>query len=129
MNIWIFLSILCGSVVIYLLYSHGIAVSKSIAAIIFVFRPGRSADKATLDSCTGWAEHVGRFHESRTYEFYLDARLTKGNAEVILLDREKNRLMKLNRQSPAYKIALDAKNRYYLRWEFKSATGKCELRW
>lgn len=110
-------------------YFRSIAVSKSIAAILFVFRPCRDADRVTLDACTGWVKHMGRFSTSRTYEFTLDVQLSKGDVEVILLDAKKELLMKLNRQSPAGKIDLDAKNRYYLRWEFKGATGKCELRW
>ncbi len=110
-------------------YLQSIAVSKCIAAILFAFHPGRDADRVTLGSCTGWVRHMGRFSETRTYEFTLDAQLSKGNAEVRLLDAKKEPLMKLNQQSSAGKIDLDAKNRYYLHWEFKSATGKCELRW
>ena len=116
-------------VVLYILYCQGYAVLRVTAAITIVFRHGKNADKATLDSCTGWIKHVGRFHESRTYEFFFDAQLSKGNVEVILLDRKKQQLMKLTPQSPTCKIELDARNRYYLRWEFKGATGKCELRW
>ena len=96
---------------------------------MIVFRHGKNADKATLDSCTGWVMHVGRFRESRTYEFFLDAQLSKGNVEVILLDRKKQPLMLLNPQAPTGKIELDVKNKYYLRWEFEGVTGKCELRW
>lgn len=114
---------------IYILYCQGFAVLRRTAAIMLVFRHGKSADKATLDSCTGWIKHAGRFRESKTYEFFLDAQLSKGNVEVILMDRKKQPLMKLSPQSPTCKIELDVRNRYYLRWEFKSATGKCELRW
>ena len=114
---------------IYILYCQGFAVLRRTSAIIFVFRHGKNADKATLDSCTGWIKHAGRFRESKPYEFFLDAQLSKGNVEVILLDRKKQPLMKLNPQSPACKIELDVRNRYFLRWEFKRATGKCELRW
>lgn len=106
-----------------------IAVSKSIAAILFVFRRGKDTDRAALDSCTGWVQYMGRFHENRTYEFTFEAQLSKGDVEVILLDKEKQQLMKLNQQFPTERIALDAENRYYLRWEFKGATGKCELHW
>ena len=123
----IFISVFC--IGIALLYSQGIAISKNITAITFVFRPGRTTDKATLCSCTGWIKHVRRFHESRTYEFVLDTQLSKGHVEVILLDKEKRQIMKLNQQSPTSTIALDANSRYYLRWEFKSVTGKCELHW
>ena len=114
---------------IYILYCQGFVVLRRTSAIMIVFRHGKNADKATLDSCTGWVKHAGKFCESKTYEFFLDAQLSKGNAEVILLDRKKQLLMKLNPQFPVCKIELDARNRYYLRWEFKGATGKCELRW
>lgn len=114
---------------IYILYCQGFAVLRRNSAIMIVFRRGKNADKATLDSCTGWVKHTGRFRESKTYEFFLDAQLSKGNVEVILSDRKKQPLMKLNPQSPVGKIELDVRNRYYLRWEFKGATGKCELRW
>lgn len=90
-------------------YFRSIAVSKSIAAIIFVFRPRRDADRVTLSSCTGWVQHMGRFSESRAYEFTLDTQLSKGNVEVVLLDAKKELLMRLIRWSPAGKIDLDAK--------------------
>ena len=109
-------------------YFRSIAASKRISAVLFIFRPGKDTDQAALNSCTGWVKHTGRFHESGTYEFALDAHLSKGCAEVILLDAKKQQLMKLNQQSPAGKIDLAAK-KYYLRWEFKSATGKCALHW
>ena len=110
-------------------YFQSIAVSKSITAITFIFRPGRDTDRVTLNSCTGWVKHMGRFFESRTYEFILDMQLSKGEAEVILLDAKNELLMKLDQHSPVGKVDLDSKNSYYLRWEFMSATGKCELRW
>lgn len=110
-------------------YFRSIAVSKSIAAILFVFRPCRDADKVTLNSCTGWVKHMGRFSESRTYEFSLDTQLSKGDVEVILLDAKREPLMNLNQQSPTGTIDLDAKSRYYLRWKFEDATGKCALYW
>ena len=110
-------------------YFRSIAVSKYITAILFVFRPCRDADKVTLDSCTGWVKHMGRFSESRTYKFTLDTQLSKGDVGVILLDANKELLVRLNRQSPTGTIDLDAKNRYYLRWKFEGATGKCELHW
>ena len=114
---------------IYFLYSRGLAVTKSIAAVLFVFRPGRDADRAELNSCNGWVRHVGRFHQGRAYEFSFEARLSKGEAEASLLDRDKQTLLKLNRQSPNGRITLTESGRYYLRWKFQNATGQCELRW
>lgn len=130
MNIPLFIaSFVAVFAFIYILYCQGFAVLRKTRAIMIVFHHSKNADKATLDSCTGWVMHVGRFRENRTYEFFLDAQLSKGNVEVILLDRKKQPLMILNPQAPAGKIELGVKNKYYLRWEFKGVTGKCELRW
>lgn len=111
------------------LYLRSLMESKSVAAVLYAHRPGRAADRLTLDSCTGWVRHAGYFPESGTYAFTLDTRLSRGTVEVKLLDREKRPLMRFSPQSPTGKIALDAKGRYYLRWELKGATGRCELRW
>ena len=124
---WFLVVPICA--LIYLLYIKGFAVSKRIRAIVFVFRPGKDADKATLNSCTGWVKHVGRFRENRIYEFTLDCQLSKGEAEVLILDRKKQQLLKLNRHFPVGRVELEEKSRYYLHWEFESATGKCELHW
>lgn len=107
----------------------GIATTKSIHAVLFVFQPGKSGDKAALDSCTGWVRHRGRFYESGTYTFVLNTQLSGGSAEVSLLDHSKRPLLTLSKQLPSQSITLDGKSRYYLRWEFKRASGKCELRW
>lgn len=126
---WIWLFPLIGSFAGFVLYRRGIAVTKSIQAISFVFLPGRGADKAILDTCTGWVRHIGRFGESRTYTFFLDDHLLRGSAEVLLLDGKKQPLLKLNRQSLAGRVDLNRKNRYFLRWEWKGATGRCALHW
>ena len=69
-------------------YWGAIATTKCIKAILFVFLPRKTGDKVKLDACTGWVRHMGRFYENRTYTFALDARLTKGEAEVLLLDQK-----------------------------------------
>lgn len=114
---------------ICLLYRQGFAVTKRITAVLFVFCPGRQADSASLDSCTGWVRHVGRFWIRRTYEFHLDCHLSVGNVWVTLLDRQKRELLRLNQDNCTGKIELSGNTRYYLRWEFKNATGTCKLRW
>nr|WP_325183715.1 hypothetical protein [uncultured Oscillibacter sp.] len=117
------------AVLIYLLYRQGFAVTESVTAVLFVFQPGKQSDRASLDSCTGWMRHAGRFRDSRVYAFSLDCRLSKGSAEVLLLDRQKQELLRLNQDRSTGEIELDGSSRYYLRWEFRNATGKCELRW
>lgn len=115
--------------VIYILYIQGLAATKQIAAVLFVFRPGRNSGRASLNSCTGWVRHIGRFRESRTYTFTFESQLSKGEAEVLLLDGKKQELLRLNRHSASGTAALSKGQRYYLLWKFKSATGKCELHW
>lgn len=83
-----------------------------------------------MDACTGWVRHMGYFYENRIYAFALDTQLTKGNAEVLLLDQNKQPLLKFDRQNPIRSTHLDRQNsRYYLQWKFHSAFGKCELHW
>lgn len=114
-------------VLFFLLYREGLMVTKRIAAVLFVFRPGKQGDSVSLDSCSGWVRHMGRFRERRIYRFQLNCRLSKGSAVVTLLDRRKRELLRLSQDSPTGEIELDG--HYYLRWEFQNATGSCALRW
>ena len=123
----IFIALL--SALLCLLYRSGLAVSKSIRALLFVYRPGKRSCKLSLDACTGWLSHAVRFPESRLYTFTLDARLSSGDAELLLLDRQKRPLLRLTPRTPSGTIELDAKSRCRLRWELSHATGQCELRW
>lgn len=122
----VFTALVCGGV--YLLYGRGLTATKNIRALLFVFRPGKASDCFTLDACTGWVRHRVRFREGRTCAFTLDARLTRGDVECLLLDRDKRPLLKLTPQSPAGEARLEA-GRYFLRWAFQKASGTCALRW
>lgn len=113
----------------YLLYCRDIAVTRCMRALVFLFRPRRDGDTVTLDACSGWLRHVGRFRESGTYAFTLDAQLSAGDVEVLVLDGAMEQLLKLDRRSPSAEIALDGRKRYYIRWEFRGAAGRCALRW
>ena len=107
-----------------------VAASRGSKAVVFVFLPGKTGDKVKLDACTGWVRHMGRFYENRIYAFALDAQLTKGQAEVLLLDQNKQPLLQLSGQNPTQSIHLDGQtNRYYLQWKFQHASGRCELHW
>lgn len=131
MNKWLLFLLLTAffCVAMCLMYREGIALSKSISAVMFLFRPGKNTDRLTLDCCTGWVRHRGRFHESGRYYFTFDGDISKGDAEVLLLDQNRQPLMKLSRQSPVGSMELDGRCGYYLRWELRNATGKCGLRW
>ena len=52
---------LLAGIFVYLLYRRGLIVSKSIRAVLFLFQPGDGLDRATVDACTGWVRHAGRF--------------------------------------------------------------------
>lgn len=123
------LSVPLTGTLFYLLYRQGFAVTKSIAAVLFIFRPGKQADSASLNSCTGWVRHAGRFQRSGIYAFCLDCRLSSGSAAVSLLDDHKRELLRLSRENSVGEIELNGAARYYLRWDFQHATGTCELRW
>ena len=131
LEIWLYsaIAILVFCMAAHWLYARGIAVSKSIAAVLFVFRPGKNADRVTLNSCTGWFRHRGRFRETRIYEFTFTAQLSTGHAEAVLLDRAKQPLLTLDSRHPAGTIKLEGGNRYYLHWNFANASGTCGLRW
>nr|WP_325189046.1 hypothetical protein [uncultured Oscillibacter sp.] len=116
-------------ILIYLLHRQGFAVTKSIAAVLFVFQPGKRGGRASLNSCTGWVRHRGRFRKSWIMKFCFDCRLSSGDAEVVLLDSQKRELLRLNRHQSTGELKLDGTARYYLQWEFHRATGICELHW
>ena len=121
--------VILGAILLFWLYRQGLAVSKSIAAVLFVFRPGKNGDHAALDACTGWVQRRARFRESRVYEFCLEDQLSKGEAEAVLLDAQKQELLRLNRLQATGRVQLEKQGRYYLRWEFRKATGRCWLTW
>ena len=116
-------------ILIYLLHRQGFALTKSIAAVLFVFQPGKRGGRASLNSCTGWVRHRGRFRKSWIMKFCFDCRLSSGDAEVVLLDSQKRELLRLNRHQSTGELKLDGTARYYLQWEFHRATGICELHW
>lgn len=131
MREWLYvpLILLLTGGVVYLFCRSGLAVTKRIAALLFVFRPGRDGDQVKVDSCSGWVRHRFRPRESRSYEFRLEAQLSAGDVEVSLLDGAKSPLLRLTPGLPGGQVELDRAGRYYLRWDFKSASGRCELHW
>lgn len=116
-------------ILMFLLYRQGLATSKCIRAILFVFRRGTQRDSASFNSCTGWVRHMVLFRQSQLYEFSLDCQLLQGEAHIILLDHHRRELLHLNQYKAVGSANLKNNTPYVLRWEFKNATGKCELRW
>lgn len=115
--------------VIYLSYRRGWLITKRTRAVLFCFRPGKARDKVTLNSCSGWVRHAVQFQEKRKYAFTFDGQLSNGTAEAVLLDRQKRVILHLDPTSPKGTAALEPGCRYFIRWSFHSATGKCALHW
>ena len=110
-------------------YRKGFLTSKRIAAALFIFRRSENGESATVDSCSDSLRHTVRFPESRSYQFHFHGGLSKGDVEIVLSDAKKQPLLRLNRCAPTGVVKLDKNNKYFLRWEFRKATGRCELSW
>lgn len=127
---WLLLVLaLCPFALLLYAITPGIAVTKSIRAIVFVFRPQKGRDIVRVHGCTGWARHRVRPAADGTYGFTLDARLSDGDAQVSLLDESGQPLLTLDRGHAAETIALIQNGRYSLHWVFQNAGGTCALRW
>ncbi|MCM1148891.1 MAG: hypothetical protein NC319_02230 [Butyricicoccus sp.] len=114
---------------IYLFLRSGAAVTKCLAALVFVFRRSKNAANVHVSSCTGWAKHTVRLQEGRIYEFHLDALCPKGETAVFILDGKKQGLLRLTPYLPSGSVMPGEGACCYLRWEFKHASGKFTLSW
>ena len=107
------------------LYNQGYMIVKSTSAVSFVGSANGSS--ARFSSCSGYIKRIVRFKDDATYTFILDADLSKGDMSVELLDSAKQRIMQLNCASNRASIAVEKKKKYYLVFNFKSATGNYAL--
>lgn len=114
---------------VYLFYLRGAAVTKCLAALVFVFRRSKSGDNVRIRSCTGWAKHTLRLREGKMYEFHLDAQCLKGETAVLVLDSKNQELLRLSQYLPSGSVMPGGSANRYLRWEFKHASGEFALSW
>lgn len=126
--------IICGYILLflffYLLYINGYMVINAKRAIMFVGSiRGKDSCKARFSSCSGYMKRVIRFDESRSYNFVLVPELTEGELVVEILDSNKQNIMKLDAYNRYANIVVDKKKRYYLVFNFQSASGSYELDW
>lgn len=92
---------------------------KCIAAAEFVFFRDKDTDRTSLSSCSGTVKHMCKLCEGEVYEYKLDSQLTSGSVELILTDRKKQQILKLDNNNTVGKAEIDRNNRYYLQWKFK----------
>ncbi len=104
-------------------------VLKSIRALTFFFRPGRHEDSVMITRGTGWVRHRLIVESSALYSFRFSGSLSDGNAEVSILNAKKEPLAKLDPDHREEDIFLEAENKYYLKWDFRKASGQFDLRW
>lgn len=104
-------------------------IIKSIAALKFIYWPGKNKDQFSVAACSGWVRRRLRAREGGVYSFALNIQLEKGEAEALLLDGQKQELLRLNEQQTAGEIVLNEKERYYLRWDFQRTSGQGRLSW
>lgn len=114
---------------VYLFFRSSAAVTKCLAAILFVLRRSKNAVNVHVRSCTGWAKHTLRLQEGRMYEFHLDTQDFNGEIAVFLLDDNKQELLRLTPYFPSGNVMLSGSARCCVRWEFKHASGKFALGW
>lgn len=99
-------------------------------AVMFVgFMRGKGRCGARFSSCDGYIKRVIKLKENRTYHFVLKSELTKGTLSVEVQDSRKHTLIHLENNVRNASIEVDKKKRYYLVFEFQSATGNFELEW
>lgn len=107
------------------LYDQGYMIVKSTSAVVFI--GSARGYSARFTSCSGYIKRIVRFKDDGTYTFILDADLSKGDMSVELLDSAKQRIMQLNCANRSASVTVDKKKKYYLIFNFKSATGRYAL--
>lgn len=103
------------------LYNQGYMISKSISAVTFI--ASLKGNSARFSSCNGHIKRVIKFKENATYTFVLDAKLSKGDMSVELLDSTKQKIIQLNCTTRRSSVTVEKKKKYYLVINFSSATG------
>lgn len=107
------------------LYDQGYMIVKSTSAVVFI--GSARGNSARFTSCSGYIKRIVRFKDDGTYTFILDADLSKGDMSVELLDSAKQKIMQLNCANRSASVTVDKKKKYYLVFNFKSATGRYAL--
>lgn len=117
-------------ILFYILYISGYLVINAKKAVMFegTIR-GKSSCKASFTSCDGTLKRIIRFKESKIYHFELISQLSKGELLVEILDSAKQPILRLDGDNQSADINVNAKQRYYMVFIFRAATGKYELSW
>lgn len=114
----------------YVLYINGYGSFSNKSALMYIgSMPENNKCKAKFVSCTGTVKRVVKFKENKDYQFCLKPNLSQGSFTVELQNKEKQTLIALSESKPIAKIEVYSKQRYYLVFRYKSATGDYMLNW
>ncbi len=122
--IWpfLFVGIMC-----YILYIKGFLVVGTRVAVMF--RGYFKMNKASFCFCTANMKRVLRFKEDKLIQLSLDCEITKGTFEVKIVDASKQTILSMDENKRTAVFRAKKKEKYYLIFNFKSASGKYELKW
>lgn len=114
-----------------LLYRNGYIPIRVMRALLFVGSTGirQNQCKARFSVCTGFIRYVLTFREAKTVLFSFDSAITKGNVQILVLDRTKQPVLKLTPDSPTGQLRITPHQRYYIKIIFNKADGDYHLTW
>lgn len=118
---------------IYILYSNGIGVINSKAALVYQGYPrigqNKNRIKANFASCRGTTKRVIRLQSGKMYQFVFSSAVTKGTVCVEIVDKENDNLVVLDQEHPSAILSVGSGGRLYVTTRFTKADGKYELIW
>ena len=121
------LILLVITAIYYILYINGYLVFNNKKALTFV--GSKRGNKASFSSCTGTLKRVVKFDTDKICKVTLDCQLSKGEMSARLLDSAKREIMHLTSVNQTAAVNVEKGKRYYLVFDFKSASGSYELKW
>lgn len=125
------LGVLALGIVFYILYINGYMIINAKRAVMFMgsMRGKNNSCKAIFSSCDGYIKRVIRFRKSQIYNAIFDCEMTDGTMTVELLDSTRQSILTLDDTRKSGQVFLNKNERYYLVFQFHSASGQYRLKW
>lgn len=120
-------------VLLYLLYSNGIGVINSKAALVYQGYPriGKNQNRIKADfvSCHGTTKRVLCLQPGKMYHFAFSSVIARGTVCVEIGDKKNDDLVVLDQQHPSAILSVGSGGKLYVTTRFTRADGKYELSW
>lgn len=114
-------------IIFYVLYMNGFVALNGKKAATYMAAPG--GKRVSFSACNGATKRVIKFKESRTYEFTFEPSLNTGAVTMTLLDYNKKKVLVLDGNTRTGSVEAEAGKRYFMIFQFKTASGKYEIDW